>query len=127
MEVLPAGSQNSLEEQHEQQQVILGLLHGQQPNSSPTNAEHQSSMSYGSLGRMADDFLPLSGGEFDVPWAESEQYPSEDTAETRDPNRPSANTLIYLCALCSSLTSVLLGYGKLMKLTRLLTVSCIRW
>ena len=35
----------------------------------------------------------------------------EDEEEV-DPTRISATTLIYLCALCSSLTSVLLGYGK---------------
>lgn len=35
--------------------------------------------------------------------------PEQDKA---DPDRLSATTLIYLCALCSSLTSVLLGYGE---------------
>lgn len=77
--------------------------------SNPAEKEQSLAMDYGSLGRVVNDFLPLSGGEYEEPWM-SEQYPSEATSE-KYTNRPSANTLIYLCALCSSLTSVLLGYG----------------
>lgn len=79
------------------------------PQADPSAAAHLLTMDYGSMGREADHVLPLSGGEYEGPWV-SEQYPSEDTAE-QDRSRTKANVLIYLCALCSSLTSVLLGYG----------------
>lgn len=89
-----------------QHEVVKSLLQSQ-PDTRVV--DHSSAMDYGSLGPVVDDFLPLSGGEDEELWL-SDQYPSESTGE-KDPNRTSARTLIYLCALCSSLTSVLLGYG----------------
>lgn len=60
---------------------------------------------YGAFVPVVDEFLPLGGGgKDDLEWSMAD--------EEIDPNRPSATSLIYLCALCSSLTSVLLGYGE---------------
>lgn len=87
--------------------IIQNLLH---PDIDGDNNRNGNTYDYGSMGMPEDnEFLPLSGGDEFTVWA-SEQYAAEGTAEV-DPNRPSATTLIYLCALCSSLTSVLLGYG----------------
>lgn len=63
--------------------------------------------SYGAV--EADDFLPLAGDVTnDDHWPDL--YELEDDAE--ESTRISATTLIYLCAISSSLTSVLLGYGE---------------
>lgn len=74
------------------------------------------SPSYGAFVPVADNFLPLGGGgEHDNEWGEvGRVYATEmdEEEEELDPDRISATALIYLCALCSSLTSVLLGYGK---------------
>lgn len=95
----------------ESQKIILHLLHPDKHPEEENNNDIDGN-NYGSMGAQADNqFLPLSGGdEFEL-W-DPDQYLSEGTAKV-DPNRPSAMTLIYLCALCSSLTSVLLGYGEL--------------
>lgn len=91
----------------ESQKIILNLLHPEKQLEEDNDVEHANN--YGSMGAQADNqFLPLSGGD-DVELWDPDQYIG--TAEV-DPNRPSARTLIYLCALCSSLTSVLLGYGE---------------
>eukprot|EP00903_Cladosiphon_okamuranus_P016207 g14955.t1 len=58
-----------------------------------------------------DEFFPLGGGVDGGDWGEEGRvYPNDLTKDRDDPTRISATTLIYLCALCSSLTSVLLGY-----------------
>lgn len=75
--------------------------------------EDENSSSYGAFVPVVDRFLPLGGGSGDdVEWSDGRVVFSDDIEEDYDANRPSAATLIYLCALCSSLTSVLLGYGK---------------
>lgn len=65
---------------------------------------------YGAFVPVADEFLPL-GGDDSEGWPDGHVTFAELEDEV-DENRPPATTLIYLCALCSSLTSVLLGYGK---------------
>lgn len=75
------------------------------------------SPSYGAFVPVADNFLPLGGGgDHDNEWGDVGRVYATDMTEEEeeevDPDRISATTLIYLCALCSSLTSVLLGYGK---------------
>lgn len=71
------------------------------------------SNSYGATyfpyGGDADEFLPLEGTKNDRSMLDGQLMELE---HEDDPNRPSATSLIYLCALSSSLTSVLLGYGK---------------
>lgn len=100
----------------ESQKIILNLLHPEQhqqqdeENNSDKGYEAVEPVTYGTISGSTpvdNQFLPLSGGD-DLGLWNPDDY---DTAEV-DPNRPSANTLIYLCALCSSLTSVLLGYGE---------------
>lgn len=71
------------------------------------------SNSYGATyfpyGGDADEFLPLEGTKNDRLMLDGQLMGLEDED---DPDRPPATSLIYLCALSSSLTSVLLGYGK---------------
>ncbi|CAM9643191.1 unnamed protein product [Ectocarpus fasciculatus] len=71
------------------------------------------SPSYGAFVPVTDEFLPLGGGDENAWGQVGRVYASEMSEEEEedvDPGRISATTLIYLCALCSSLTSVLLGY-----------------
>lgn len=88
-----------------------------EPRQQDSNNEGFSpSPSYGAFVPVPDNFLPLGGGgAHDNEWGDvGRVYASEmdDDLEELDPDRISATSLIYLCALCSSLTSVLLGYGK---------------
>ncbi|CAB1108945.1 unnamed protein product [Ectocarpus sp. CCAP 1310/34] len=74
------------------------------------------SPSYGAFVPVTDEFLPLGGGDENA-WGQvgrvyASEMSEEEEEEDVDPGRISATALIYLCALCSSLTSVLLGYGK---------------
>lgn len=74
---------------------------------------HSPTLSYGAFVPVVDEFLPLGGGGGDDALWSHGHVVSMDGADMQDadPKRPSATKLIYLCALCSSLTSVLLGYG----------------
>lgn len=71
------------------------------------------SQNYGAFVPVLGEFLPLGGGSNDAGvWADGRIVLGDGLESEADANRPSALTLIYLCALCSSLTSVLLGYGE---------------
>ena len=73
--------------------------------------------SYGAT--YADEFLPLGGTKNDPVMIDGRLIGLEDE---NAPDRPSATLLIYLCALCSSLTSVLLGYGERVKCAEVLGI-----
>lgn len=72
----------------------------------PDSDGHSPTLSYGAFVPVVDEFLPLGGSGSD------DLVLRDGFDDDADQNRPSATTLIYLCALSSSLTSVLLGYGE---------------
>lgn len=78
----------------------------------PDDDEISSSHNYGAFVPVMGEFLPLGGGGGAGVWADGRIVTGDGYESEVDSNRPSATTLIYLCALCSSLTSVLLGYGE---------------